>query len=81
MPVDEKPYVLKLEADFSEGKDVCSFYYKDRSFWSRWQKIGPEHQLRFSMEHFCGCRFGLTVYSTREAGGSAAFSEFVYRER
>ncbi|MCI9572986.1 MAG: glycosyl hydrolase 43 family protein [Lachnospiraceae bacterium] len=81
VPVEEKPYVLKLEADFSEGKDVCSFYYKDRSFWSRWQKIGPEHQLRFSMEHFCGCRFGLTVYSTREAGGSAAFSEFVYRER
>ena len=55
--------------------------YKEKSFWSRWQKIGPEHKLRFSMDHFCGCRFGLTVYSTKEAGGSAAFSEFVYRER
>ncbi|MCI8801301.1 MAG: glycosyl hydrolase 43 family protein [Lachnospiraceae bacterium] len=81
VPVEEKPFVLKLEADFSRGKDVCSFYYKDKSFWSRWQKIGPEHQLRFSMEHFCGCRFGLTVYSTKEPGGSAVFSEFVYRER
>ncbi len=81
VPVEEKPFVLKLEADFSTGKDVCSFYYKDKSFWSRWQKIGPEHQLRFSMEHFCGCRFGLTVYSTKEPGGSAIFSDFVYRER
>lgn len=79
--MEEKPYVLKLEADFSGGGDTCSFYYKDRSFWSRWTRIGPQHKMRFSMEHFCGCRFGLTVYSTREAGGSATFSEFVYRER
>ncbi len=79
--VEEKPLLLKLEADFSEGKDVCSFYYKDEGFFSQWTKIGPVHQLRFDLEHFCGCRFGLTVYSTQKAGGSAIFGNFVYRER
>ena len=79
--VEEKPYILKLEADFSAGKDVCSFYYKDSGFFAPWKRIGPEHRLRFGLEHFCGCRFGLTVYSTTEAGGCAAFSDFVYRER
>lgn len=79
--VEEKPIVLKLEADFSSGKDVCVFYYKDKDFRSRWQKTGLEHQLRFGLDHFCGCRFGLAVYSTKAAGGSASFSDFVYRER
>lgn len=81
VPVEEKPFVLKLEADFSQGKDVCSFYYKEKSFRSRWQKIGQEHRLRFGLDHFCGCRFGLAVYSTKEAGGSGGFSGFAYYER
>ncbi len=81
VPVEEKPFVLKLEADFSQGKDVCTFYYRDGSFQSSWEKIGPVHRLRFGLDHFCGCRFGLVVYSTKEAGGSARFSEFCYRER
>ncbi len=79
--LEEKPYLLKLEADFTAGKDVCSFYYRDKSFFSRFKKIGPDHKLRFDLEHFCGCRFGLTVYSTVQAGGSAVFSDFIYRER
>lgn len=81
VPVEEKPFVLKLEADFNQGKDICVFYYKEKAFRSAWRRIGTEHRLRFDMDHFCGCRFGLTMYSTKEAGGSGVFSEFVYRER
>lgn len=81
LPVEEKPCTLKLEADFSEGRDVCSFYYREKNFSDQWRKLGGEHRLRFDLEHFCGCRFGLTVYSTEKAGGSATFSEFIYRER
>ena len=69
-----------LEADFSSGKDVCAFCYKEESHGRRWQKIGPTHQLIFGLDHFCGCRFGLVVYSTKEAGGIAGFREFIYRE-
>lgn len=81
IPVEEKPVVLKLEAGFSQMGDLCSFYYKEGSIGSCWQKIGPEHRLYFRLDHFCGCRFGLSVYSTKKAGGSAVFSNFIYQGR
>ena len=34
--------------------------------------------LEFKLDHFTGARFGLFVYSTKEAGGSASFSNFIY---
>ncbi len=46
-----------------------------------WRKLGPDHKLHFRMDHFCGCRFGLVVYSTEEPGGSASFSDFVYKKQ
>lgn len=43
-----------------------------------WKKAGPDHKLYFKLDHFCGCRFGLVAYSTKEAGGTAEFRDFVY---
>lgn len=81
LSVEEKPILLKLEADFTEERDICTFYYRAKDFWSQWKKTGPEHKMQFRLDHFTGCRFGLTVYSTMEAGGSAVFEDFCYRER
>lgn len=47
----------------------------------RWEKLGPDHKLYFGLDHFTGCRFGLAVCSTAQAGGSGAFREFQYLER
>ena len=69
---------LKIEADFTNMKDTAKFYFSER-FW--WKKIGTNHQLRFSLDHFTGCRFGLFIYSTKEAGGKAGFANFVYKQR
>ena len=44
-----------------------------------WKPLGPVHTMAFALDHFTGCRFGLFLYSMREAGGSAAFSRFTYR--
>ena len=68
---------LKVEVNFTEMKDEARFYY-----WNGedWKAIGPVHRLYFTMDHFTGCRFGLFVYSTEETGGTAGFSEFVYRK-
>ena len=41
--------------------------------------IGMPHKLVFKLDHFTGVRFGLFVFSTKEAGGSAEFSDFVYK--
>ena len=43
-----------------------------------WEPLGESYTMRFTLEHFVGCRFGLFLYSTREAGGNADFSDFVY---
>ncbi len=83
--VDGDKVRLKLEADFTRMRDTVSFYYwkKDgeRSFFGRWEKLGTEYGMRFGLDHFTGCRFGLAVYSTKETGGSAAFEDFKYRRR
>jgi len=46
-----------------------------------WRKLGPDHRLYFKLDHFCGCRFGLVVFSTEKPGGSAKFSDFVYKKQ
>ena len=38
----------------------------------------PGCSLEFKLDHFTGARFGLFVYSTKEAGGCASFSNFIY---
>ena len=83
---EESVVRLKLEADFEEMRDKAFFYYKrigeegDPGF-AKWVMADCGHKLRFRLDHFTGCRFGLTVFSTKEAGGSADFSDFVYRLR
>lgn len=67
---------LKAEVDFTLMKDEAAFYYDDGA---GWKGIGGVHKLRFKLDHFTGCRFGLFVYATKEVGGSAIFSEFEYK--
>lgn len=42
------------------------------------EPLGPCHQMHFSLDHFTGCRFGLFMYSARQPGGTASFSDFRY---
>lgn len=77
-PVEGETVRLKLAADFTEMKDTASFYYNVCG--EGWRKAGADHRLYFKLDHFCGCRFGLAMYSTREPGGTAGFSDFVYRD-
>ena len=69
---------LKAIADFTNMKDTAKFLYKKG--WG-FQKIGTDHKMYFKLDHFTGYRFGLFMYSTKESGGQAGFSNFVYKER
>lgn len=66
---------FRVAADFTQMKDEAEFFYHAGD---GFQKIGAAQKLYFKMDHFTGCRFGLFVYSTKETGGCAVFSEFVY---
>ncbi len=56
--------------------DTVSFFYNPDS--EHLKKLGKSHKMEFKLDHFTGARFGLFVYSTKEIGGSAGFSNFVY---
>lgn len=74
--LDTEQVRLKVKLDFENMKDEAEFFYETSN---KWKKIGITKKLYFQLDHFCGCRFALFFYSTRIIGGSAGFSEFIYR--
>ena len=72
----ESPSVrLFLEADFLQMRDMSVFGYVQDG---KSIQIGKEHKLYFKLDHFCGCRTGLFMFSTKQTGGTAIFSDFEY---
>jgi len=57
--------------------DTVSFFYSTDP--DHLKKLGKDHKLVYKLDHFTGARFGLFIYSTKETGGSAGFSDFIYR--
>ena len=69
---------VRIAADFANMKDTAQFFFeKDGSF----VPVGNVHKLAFRLDHFTGARFGLAVFSTNQAGGSAVFTHFRYEKQ
>ncbi len=66
---------FKADCDFENMKDTASFYYQLEN--QPWKKIGSDHKMYFSLEHFCGNRAALFCYSKVISGGTALFSDFI----
>jgi len=75
VPVTADKVTVKAYGNFEDGKDECEFYYSDGE---AWKKLGVTHNLVWKMDQFVGCRFGLFLYSTKEIGGTAEFSKYMY---
>lgn len=75
IPVNGHKVTLKAYGNFVDNTDECEFYYEDGS---EWHKLGITHRMAFKMDMFVGCRFSLFMYSTKEIGGTAEFSKFIY---
>jgi hypothetical protein len=69
----ESAFRVRIHVNFADEKDeaICGIF-RD----GKWEKIGGVHKLSFRLDHFTGARFGLFVYSTKESGGKAGFSDF-----
>jgi len=65
---------IGLQADFEDMHDKLEFYYVEDTK----KKVGGEHQLTFGLDHFTGARFALFVFSTKQTGGKAVFTDFEY---
>lgn len=68
---------LRISANFTDMADTVEFAWKNGK---HWETVGERHRLYFRLDHFAGCRFALAVYATRESGGEAVFTDFVYHE-
>jgi beta-xylosidase len=65
---------LRMKCDFRERKDIVQFSFSlDGKMWS---DLGTPHRLRYDLDHFMGCRFGLFCFSTQSPGGFADFDFF-----
>lgn len=65
---------LKVRCDFRDMVDVAEFFYYDGG----WQPLGEQVHMNFDLAHFTGYRFALSCFSTKQAGGSAEFHNFIY---
>ena len=69
---------VRMKVLFEKEKDEaeCEIFTD-----GKWEKTGAPHKLRFRLDHFAGVRFGLFVYSQKESGGRAGFSDFRLEEK
>lgn len=74
LPINQKTVYLKAACDFTDLKDVASFYYSLDN--KEWKKIGSELQMSYTLPHFMGYRFGLFNYATKNPGGYVDFDFF-----
>lgn len=74
IPINQEVVYLKAACDFKDLKDIGFFYYSlDGKSWS---KIGSDLQMRYTLPHFMGYRFGLFNYATKTSGGYVDFDYF-----
>ncbi len=70
--ISESKLTVKVECDFNQDTATCCIKTADG-----FRQIGTSHGLRFRLDHFTGCRFALSCFSTEAAGGCAVFNDFV----
>jgi beta-xylosidase len=73
IPVDTSRVELKVVCSFGKELDQAEYFYR---WQGEWLKLGITLQLRYTLEQFMGCRFGLFCFSTRQPGGYADFDSF-----
>ena len=72
-PLTSKIY-LRVNCDFRDRTDKATFSYSLDG--KEWKNIGDTLQMYYDWPDFCGYRFALFHYATKEAGGVADFDWF-----
>ena len=70
--IDSSSLTVKIECDFTTDTATCYISTSEG-----YKQIGTPHKLRFRLDHFTGCRFALSCFSTISTGGTAVFNHFV----
>jgi len=70
---------LQIVFAFENGADTADCYYSADG--ERWHPIGRRVRLKYTLDHFMGCRIGLFNYATTTSGGFVDFDYFRYAKR
>lgn len=74
VPLSQPKVWLRTDMDFSNLTDKATFFYSLDG--KKWEPIGDTLQMHYDWPDFCGYRFALFNYSTRQTGGIADFDWF-----
>jgi beta-xylosidase len=74
VPLKQDTVYLRAVCDFRDRTDKARFYYSLDG--ESWTAIGDELEMRYTLPHFMGYRFGLFNYATKETGSRADFDYF-----
>lgn len=75
IPLTGKSLLLRAVCDFNNRKDEAKFYFStDKG--KNWSQLGDTLQMKYTLPHFMGYRFGLFFYSTKQSGGQVDFGKF-----
>ena len=70
--LQDSKVTVSVECDFTTDTAKC-FVEADGTL----KRIGAPHELHFRLDHFTGCRFALSCFSTLRTGGTAVFNDFI----
>lgn len=77
VPLTQKTIWLKVQGDFTPGKDIATFHYSLDG--NEWTKIGSDYKMIFDYRRFfMGTKFGIFCYATKKAGGYVDVDNFSY---
>jgi beta-xylosidase len=65
--LNKKKIWLRADCDFRNMTDTARFYYSTDG--KNWNPAGVPLQMKYTLPHFMGYRFGLFCYATEEVGG------------
>ena len=72
--LDQTKVWLRVDHDFRDRTDKATFFYSLDG--KEWTRIGDTLQMAYDMPDFCGQRFMLFNFATRQAGGIVDFDWF-----
>ncbi len=68
----ESRATVKVICDYTKDTATCFVETRDG-----FKQTGTPHKLVFRLDHFTGCRFALSCFSTERSGGTAVFTDFI----
>ncbi|CAM3368524.1 glycoside hydrolase 43 family protein [Marinicrinis lubricantis] len=77
MKYEREQVYLRIDFNFEDNIDLAYFYYSADGL--HWTLAGRPLQLKYTLDHFMGCRIGIFHYAAMQPGGMVDVDYFRYQ--